>query len=53
MKKIASELKSVAEKVEDEDLKKKLENLISMVEKGLEEGTRPDVMKEAISILTL
>jgi hypothetical protein len=53
MKKIASELKSVAEKVEDEDLKKKLENLIARVEKGKEEGTRPDVVKEAVAILTL
>jgi len=53
MKKIASELKSVAEKIEDEDVKKKLETLIARVEKGLEEGTRPDVIKEAVAILTL
>jgi len=53
MGKVASELKSIAVKIEDEDIKKKLEDLIEKVEKGLEEGTRPDVMKEAISILTL
>jgi hypothetical protein len=53
MKKIASELKSIAEKIEDEDIKAKLETLIARVGKGLEEGTRPDVMKEAVAILTL
>jgi len=53
MKKIASELKNIAEKIEDEDIKSKLEELIAKVEKGLEEGTRPDVIKEAIAILTM
>ena len=53
MKKVASELKSIAEKIEDEDIKKKLEDLIARVGKGIEEGTNPSVMKEAIAILTL
>jgi len=53
MKKISSELKKIAEKVEDEDIKNKLEKLIERIGKGEEEGTRPDVVKEAISILTL
>ena len=53
MAKVASELKKIAEKVEDEDIKNKLEKLIEKLEKGLEEGTRPDVMKEAISMLIL
>ena len=43
----------VAEKVEDEAAKKKLDAIIKGLEKGLEEGTRPEIMKEAISILSL
>ena len=47
------DLKAVAEKLEDEGAKKKLDAVIKGLEKGLEEGTRPEVVKEAVSILNL
>jgi hypothetical protein len=52
-KSIADKLKKIAGKIEDEDIKKKLDDIIKSLEKGMEEGTRPEVVKEAISILTL
>jgi hypothetical protein len=53
LQKIADELKKIAEKVEQEELKTKLEELITKLEKGKEEGTKPEDVKEAISILSL
>lgn len=52
-KKLVDDLKKVSEKVENESAKKKLDDIIEKLEKGLEEGTKPDLVKEAISILML
>jgi len=51
--KLLDDLKKVAEKIEDEDAKKKLDDLIQKYEKSITEGTRTDLVKEAVSILTL
>ena len=53
LKSIADELKKVAEKVEDEKLKTKLDDIIGKLEGSVEEGTRPDLVKEAIQLLTI
>jgi len=53
LEKIANDLKAIAEKIEDESAKKKIDDIISKLEKGKEEGTRPEVVKEAVSILML
>jgi len=53
LKKIADDLKKVAEKIEDENTKEKLDGIIEKLTKGMEEGTRPVVVKEAVSILML
>ena len=53
LQKIADELKKVAEKLEDESLKEKIDGIIEKLELGKEEGTRPEVVKEAVSILSL
>ena len=53
IKKISSELKKVAEKVEDEKLKEKLDGLIAKLDGSMEEGTRPDLIKEAIYLLNI
>lgn len=50
---IADELKKVAEKLEDEKLKEKLDGIIEKLSGSIEEGTRPALVKEAISLLTL
>ena len=52
-KKMAKMLKQVAKDTEDEKAKEKLEKVIAYFDKMMEEGTRPDVVKEAVSILTL
>lgn len=51
--KIIADLKKIAEKATDEDTKKKLDDLIEKLNKGVEEGTRPEIVKEAVSILSL
>jgi len=53
IKKISGELKKVAEKVEDEKLKEKLDDLIGKLDGSMEEGTRPDLVKEAIYLLSI
>jgi hypothetical protein len=50
---IADEIKKVAGKVEDEDLKEKLKKLADKLEKSIEEGTRPDLIKEAVYLLSI
>lgn len=52
-KKLIDDLKKVAEKIENEGAKKKLDDIIEKMEKGLEEGTRPTLVKEAVSLLSL
>ncbi len=51
--KIADELKKVAEKVEDENLKEKLDKIISKLDESINEGTRPELIKEAVQLLSL
>jgi|WetSurMetagenome_2_1015567.scaffolds.fasta_scaffold74719_4 hypothetical protein len=51
--KLSTEIKGLADKVEDEALKEKLEKIAEKLKGGMEEGTRPDIVKEAISILIL
>jgi hypothetical protein len=53
IKKLSKELKGVAEKVEDEKLKEKLDDIIGKLDGGLEEGTRPDLVKEAVYLLSI
>lgn len=53
IKKISSALKTVAEKVEDEKLKEKLDELIGKLDVTMEEGTRPELVKEAVYLLSL
>lgn len=50
LKKIAGDLGKVAEKVEDEKLKEKLQGIIDKLS-GSEEGTKPEDVKEAVQIL--
>ncbi len=51
--KLLDDLKKVVEKIEDEDAKKKLDDLIEKYEKSIAEGTRADLVKEAVSLLTI
>jgi hypothetical protein len=51
--KLATEIRKLCDKCEDEGLKTKLNAIADKLEGGMEEGTRPDVVKEAISILSL
>jgi hypothetical protein len=53
LQKIADELKKITEKIEDVEVKEKLDDLIQKLEKGKEEGTRPEVVKESIALLSL
>ena len=53
IKKISGELKKVAEKVEDEKLKEKLDGIIGKLDGSIEEGTRPELVKEAIYLLSI
>ena len=53
IKKISGGLKKVAEKVEDEKLKEKLDELIAKLDGSMEEGTRPELIKEAIYLLNI
>jgi hypothetical protein len=51
--KLCNEIKKLADKVEDESVKGKLNSIADKLCAGKEEGTRPDVVKEAVSILSL
>jgi len=53
IKTISGELKKLAEKMEDEKLKEKLDKLIAKLDGSIEEGTRPDLIKEAIYLLSI
>ncbi len=53
VKELADELKKIADNIEDEKLKEKLEDVISKLNGSVEEGTRPDLIKEAIYLLTI
>jgi len=53
IKKVVDDLKKVSGKVEDEGAKEKIDAIIEKLSKGIEEGTRPDLVKEAVSILLL
>jgi len=50
---IANELKTLAKKIEDESLKEKLDSIIGKLDKSINEGTRPDVIKEAVQLLMI
>lgn len=53
IKDIAAELTKLSDKIEDEKLKEELADLISRLEQSVEEGTRPDLIKEAIYLLSI
>ncbi len=53
VKELADELKKIADDIEDEKLKEKLDDVISKLNGSVEEGTRPDLIKEAIYLLTI
>ena len=53
IKKLVGELKKVSEKLEDEKLKEKMDEIISKFDGSMEEGTRPDLVKEAIYLLSI
>lgn len=53
LEKLASELVKVANKIKDEKVKAKLENLADKLSAGKEEGTRPSVVKESVELLSL
>lgn len=53
MKKISDELNKVADKIEDEAVKKKLGDLADKISDSVNEGTRPDLIKEAVYYLTI
>jgi len=53
IKKISDELKKLAEKMEDEKLKEKMDGIIAKLDGSVEEGTRPDLVKEAVYLLSI
>jgi hypothetical protein len=53
LEKLAGELEKLSEKCEDESIKEKLTSIANKLKAGKEEGTRPDIVKEAVSILSL
>lgn len=50
---LVADLRQVMNSTTDQKTVGKLEFLINRLEKGKEEGTRPDIVKEAVSILSL
>ena len=50
---ISGELKKLAEKLEDEKLKEKLDKLIAKLDGSVDEGTRPDLIKDAVYLLSI
>ena len=53
IKKISGELKKLAEKMEDEKLKEKLDGIIAKLDGSMEEGTRPELIKDAVYLLSI
>lgn len=53
VKELADELQKIADDVEDEKLKGKLDDIIAKLGGSIEEGTRPNLIKEAIYLLTI
>jgi len=53
IKSISDELKKLAEKLEDEKLKEKLDKTIEKLDGSIEEGTRPDLIKDAVYLLSI
>lgn len=53
MSTLISDLKRIGDKCDDERTAGKIEDLVDRLEKNIEEGTRPDLVKEAVSILSL
>lgn len=53
LKKIADELTKVSDKVEDEAVKNKLTDLAGKLTESIDEGTRPELVKEAVYLLTM
>lgn len=53
LEKLSKQLASLAKKIKDEKLQKKVEDIAGKLEVGMEEGTRPDLVKEAVAILSL
>jgi hypothetical protein len=53
VKEIADSLQKIADEVEDEKLKGKLDDIIAKLGGSIEEGTRPNLIKEAIYLLTI
>ena len=50
---IVADLRRIMDKCEDQKSKGKLEDLIDRLSTGVEEGTRPDLVKEAVAILNI
>lgn len=50
---LVDELKKVAEKIEDEKLKEKMDDIIGKLDTSVEEGTRPNLVKEAVKLLII
>lgn len=50
---IVNELKKLAEKIEDEKLKEKMDDIIAKLDTSVEEGTRPALVKDAIYLLSI
>jgi len=53
LQKLADDIKKVSEKVDDDKLKEKLNSIAKRLEKGKEEGTEPETVKEAVAILSI
>lgn len=53
VKNLVDDLTRIMNKMEDQKSKGKIEDLIDRLNKGMEEGTRPDLVKEAVAILSL
>ena len=51
--KVVEDLKKIAKEISDPKAKEVLDQAIAKLEKAPEEGTRPDVVKEAVEILSL
>lgn len=51
--KLADALDKISSKVKDEKAKEKIKDVAETLRKGKEEGTRPDVVKESVYLLTL
>lgn len=52
LKKLADELRKVCDKVDDDSVCDKVKDIADKLEGTIEEGTRPDLIKEAVQILS-